>query len=137
MDRPIHYEIPFGLKEAGDNPFALFAQWFKTAVETDPNNAGVMTLATATGSRPSARMVLLKEYGQDGFVFYTHYLSRKGREIDTNPQAALVFWWPHTEQQIRIEGASSKKIHPRPRTLTSPRATATASSAHGPPRKVR
>ena len=53
-------------------------------------------------------MVLLKEHGADGFVFYTNTLSRKGRELEENPQAALTFWWPHTEQQIRVEGRIEK-----------------------------
>jgi len=108
MDRPIHNETPFGLQEAGRDPFALFDQWFTAAVKADPNNAGVMTLATAENNHPSARMVLLKEHGPDGFVFYTNTLSRKGRELDANPQAALAFWWPHAERQVRIEGRIEK-----------------------------
>jgi pyridoxamine 5'-phosphate oxidase len=104
MDRPINNEMPFGPREAGRDPFVLFSQWFEAAVQADPNNAAVMTLATAIDSRPSARMVLLKEHGPDGFVFYTNYASRKGRELETNPQAALTFWFPHSERQVRIEG---------------------------------
>lgn len=104
MDRPIHHEIPFGRAQAGDNPFALFEQWFVAACKADPHNAGVMTLATAADNCPSARMVLLKEHGPDGFVFYTNYESRKGHELAANPQAALVFWWPPAERQLRIEG---------------------------------
>jgi len=98
MDRPIHNEMPFDLPQAGENPFALFEIWFKAAVEADPNNAAVMTLSTAEQDRPSARMVLLKEHSPDGFVFYTNYLSRKGRELETNPLAALTFWWASHEQ---------------------------------------
>jgi len=119
MDRPIHNETPFSPQEAGRDPFALFDQWFAAEVKADPNNAGVMTLATAMDNRPSARMVLLKEHGADGFVFYTHTLSRKGRELDANPQAALTFWWPSfakasadkppaPERQVRIEGMVEK-----------------------------
>lgn len=64
-----------------------------------------MTLATAdAGGRPSARMVLLKTYDDRGFVFYTNRSSRKGKEIGQNPGAALVFWWPALERQVRIEG---------------------------------
>jgi len=67
-----------------------------------------MTLSTVTDNRPSARMVLLKEHGSKGFVFYTNTLSRKGRELDANPQAALTFWWPSAERQVRIEGRVEK-----------------------------
>lgn len=108
MDRPIHNETPFDLPQAGENPFALFGIWFKAAFEADPNNAGVMTLSTAADNRPSARMVLLKEHGENGFVFYTNYQSRKGRELDANPQAALTFWFQTLEKQIRIEGRIEK-----------------------------
>lgn len=124
MDRPIHNEIPFNPEIAGSNPFALFEQWFGLAVQTDPNNAGVMNLATAFNGRPSARMVLLKEHGPDGFVFYTNYSSRKATELAENPQAALTFWFPCQERQIRIEGqiekisgnASDAYFASRPRT---------------------
>lgn len=108
MDRPIHNEIPFGPAEAGRDPFELFAQWYAVAAQADPNNAGVMTLATASHNRPSARMVLLKEHGPNGFVFYTNYKSRKGRELAENPQAALVFWWAAQERQVHIEGRIEK-----------------------------
>ncbi|QHI67974.1 pyridoxamine 5'-phosphate oxidase [Tichowtungia aerotolerans] len=108
MDRPIHNETPFGPANAGIDPFALFEQWFKTAMETDPNNAAVMTLATAFNNRPSARMVLMKEHSPDGFVFYTNYESRKGSELAENPKSALVFWWPAQERQVRIEGHTTR-----------------------------
>ena len=104
MDRPINNETPFGPQDAGTDPFALFERWFGAALEADPNNAGVMTLSTAADNRPSARMVLLKEHGPDGLVFYTNYKSRKGRELADNPQAALTFWFQGLEKQIRIEG---------------------------------
>ena len=68
-----------------------------------------MTLATtAADGQPSARIVLLKEVSQDGFVFYTNYGSRKGRELAVNPRAALVFYWPQLERQVRITGAVVK-----------------------------
>jgi pyridoxamine 5'-phosphate oxidase len=108
MDRPIDNETPFGPAEAGTNPIALFAKWYEAALQAAPRNAGVMTLATSAENKPSARMVLLKEHGPDGFVFYTNYESRKGRELETNPQAALVFWWATHERQIRIEGRMEK-----------------------------
>lgn len=108
MDRPIDNENPFGPAEAGNDPVVLFANWIKAAASVDPNNAGVMTLATTSDSRPSARMVLLKDHGPDGLVFYTNYESRKGRELEANPQAALVFWFQTLEKQIRIEGRVEK-----------------------------
>lgn len=108
MDRPIQNDTPFGPAEAGKDPFTLFEQWFSDAIKADPNNAAVMTLASAFDNRPSARMVLMKEHGPDGFVFYTNYESRKGRELEENPQAALVFWWPAQERQVRVEGQMEK-----------------------------
>ena len=119
MDRPIHNDNSFGPAEAGTDPFALFERWYAAAAEADPHNAAVMTLATAANNRPSARMVLLKDHGPNGFVFYTNYESRKGNELDANPPAALVFWWPSSakategkpsspDRQIRIEGRVEK-----------------------------
>jgi len=109
MDRPIHNQLPFGLAEAGTSPLVLFERWFSEAVQADPQNAAVVALATAApGSRPSLRMVLLKKHSADGFVFYTNYESRKGFELMENPQAAMTFWWPAQERQIRIEGKIQK-----------------------------
>ncbi|MDD3275523.1 MAG: pyridoxal 5'-phosphate synthase, partial [Kiritimatiellales bacterium] len=105
MDRPIHNQIPFGLPEAGKDPFSLFDRWFAEARQADPNNAAVIALATATpDARPSLRMVLLKNHGPDGFLFYSNYESRKAAELTANPSAAITFWWPAQERQVRIEG---------------------------------
>jgi pyridoxamine 5'-phosphate oxidase len=82
-----------------------FARWWDEAAASALPEANAMTLATADeAGRPSARVVLLKDYGVDGFVFYTNYQSRKGRELAVNPHAALLFFWPELERQIRIEG---------------------------------
>jgi pyridoxamine 5'-phosphate oxidase len=82
-----------------------FARWWDEAAASALPEANAMTLATADeAGRPSARVVLLKDYGVDGFVFYTNYQSRKGRELAANPNAALLFFWPELERQIRIEG---------------------------------
>lgn len=90
---------------AGD-PFALFDSWFAEAQSGEPNDANAMALATATpGGAPSVRMVLLKEYGPEGFVFYTNAESRKGGEIRANPRAALLFHWKSLQRQVRLEGA--------------------------------
>lgn len=87
------------------DPFEQFRLWFDDAVAAGAPEANAMTLATATADgRPSARMVLLKGFDQHGFVFYTNYESRKGRELHSNPWAALVFFWHTPHRQIRIEG---------------------------------
>ena len=90
----------------GTDPLALFDAWFAEAREAEPNDANAMALATATPDGcPSARMVLLKGHGPDGFVFYTNSESRKGEEIRGNPQAALLFHWKSLRRQVRIEGS--------------------------------
>ncbi|MBS1240380.1 MAG: pyridoxamine 5-phosphate oxidase, partial [Proteobacteria bacterium] len=87
------------------DPFALFEAWFTEARAGEPNDSNAMALATATpDGAPSVRMVLLKEHGPEGLVFYTNAESRKGREIAANPQAALLFHWKSLRRQIRIEG---------------------------------
>ncbi|HYU16689.1 MAG TPA: pyridoxamine 5'-phosphate oxidase, partial [Candidatus Acidoferrum sp.] len=89
---------------AGAEPLALFERWFQEALEAEPY-ADAMTLATAgPGGQPSARIVLLKGFGPDGFVFYTSYESRKAEELARNPAAALLFFWPGLHRQVRIEG---------------------------------
>lgn len=89
-------------------PFGQFASWFDEAMAAALPEPTAMTLATADADgRPSARVVLLK--GVDtGFVFYTNYESTKGRQLAANPQAALLFFWPELERQIRIEGRVEK-----------------------------
>jgi pyridoxamine 5'-phosphate oxidase len=87
------------------DPFSLFDDWFAEAQANEPNEPEAMTVAT-TGSdgQPSARMVLLKAHGPDGFVFYTHEQSAKGVDLGENPKAALLFHWKSLCRQIRIEG---------------------------------
>ena len=87
-------------------PLALFGEWFAAARAAEPNDPEAVALASATpGGAPSVRMVLLKDWGPDGFVFYTNCHSRKGGELHTNPQAAMLFHWKSLRRQIRIEGA--------------------------------
>jgi pyridoxamine 5'-phosphate oxidase len=87
------------------NPIALFARWMKEAQVAQLKEPNAMTLATATrDGKPSARIVLLKEVDEIGFVFYSNYTSRKGQEIKTNPFAALTFYWAELERQVRVEG---------------------------------
>ncbi len=96
-----------GLSEAdlADDPFVQFGRWFDQALAAELPEPNAMTLASAsTDGRPSARVVLLKGVDARGFCFYTNYAGRKAREIETNPHAALVFFWPQLERQIRIEG---------------------------------
>ncbi|MBT0668806.1 pyridoxamine 5'-phosphate oxidase [Novosphingobium profundi] len=88
------------------DPLALFTAWYDEARGTEPHDSNAMALATATaGGIPSVRMVLLKGYGPEGFVFYTNGHSRKGHEIAENPHVALLFHWKSLRRQIRIEGA--------------------------------
>ncbi len=90
------------------DPYQQFLAWFDEALESEGENVNGMTLATATPEgRPSARVVLLKGVDR-GFLFYTNYQSRKGEEIERNPYAALTFWWPSLNRQVRIEGTIEK-----------------------------
>jgi pyridoxamine 5'-phosphate oxidase len=87
------------------DPFARFAAWFEEAVASEPVNPNAMTLATVSADgRPSTRMVLLKDHGADGFVFYTNFKSHKGRELLANPNASLCFYWKSLGRQVRIDG---------------------------------
>ena len=91
--------------EAGDDPIALFGLWLRTAADAGLSEPNAMTLATATPDGvPSARMVLLKSFDADGFVFFTNYGSRKSRELSANPHAALVVFWGALERQVRVVG---------------------------------
>ncbi len=87
------------------DPIEQFGRWMEEALAEGLLLPNTMTLATATADgRPSARMVLLKGFDHRGFVFYTNYASRKGRELASNPRAALVFYWSRLERQVRVEG---------------------------------
>ena len=87
------------------DPFALFADWLTEARASELNDPEAMALATADDDgNPSVRMVLLKAYGPDGFVFYTNERSIKGRELAENPNAALLFHWKSLRRQVRVEG---------------------------------
>jgi len=91
------------------DPMARFAEIFAQVKKVVLPEPTAMTLATVSADgRPSARLVLLKEFDERGFVFYTNLESRKGRELATNPHAALCFHWPPLEQQVRVEGRVEK-----------------------------
>jgi pyridoxamine 5'-phosphate oxidase len=90
------------------NPIRQFAKWYDEAIAqgVSEQDAISMTLATATrDGKPDARIVLLKSFDDAGFVFYTNYESRKGKELDENPQACLLFYWSKVWRQVRIEGS--------------------------------
>ena len=92
-------------EHADADPIAQFGRWWDEALNSQLPEVNAMTLATAdAGGVPSARVVLLKGYDERGFVFFTNYESRKGRELAANPKAALLFFWPELERQVRIEG---------------------------------
>lgn len=106
-DTSYEYEArPLRRADVAPDPIEQFERWFEEArAESARELTNAMTLATAgSDGRPSARMVLLKGVEAEGFLFYTNYRSRKGRELAENPWAALVFWWPDLERQIRITG---------------------------------
>ena len=93
-------------KTVDRNPIDLFRRWFDAAVNSGSRLPESMTLATATqDGKPSARVVLLKQFDDEGFVFYTNYHSSKGRQLEENPYAALVMYWTVLDRQVRVEGA--------------------------------
>jgi pyridoxamine 5'-phosphate oxidase len=93
------------MPENAADPFAQFATWFAEAEKTEVNDPNAMTLATATpGGLPSARIVLLKDWDSEGFVFFTNRTSRKGAELAANSHAFLLFHWKSLRRQVRIEG---------------------------------
>ena len=93
---------------AAQEPLALFGEWFAEAVKAEPNDPTAMALATVDGDGlPDVRMVLMKGYDADGFVFYSHVASPKGRELAANPKAALLFHWKSLRRQVRIRGTVS------------------------------
>ncbi|HEY6331417.1 MAG TPA: pyridoxamine 5'-phosphate oxidase [Blastocatellia bacterium] len=91
------------------NPIELFHAWFETAERAVPKLPNAMTLATVDQSgQPSARVVLLKSFDEAGFKFFTNYDSRKAKELEHNSRAALGFYWPEVDRQVRITGVVSK-----------------------------
>jgi len=100
-------------RQAGRDPFQLFARWFQAAGDAGLEEPTAACLATATpDGRPSARFVLLKGFDRRGFVFFTSYIGRKGRELAVNPRSALTFYWDRLERQVRIEGPVERTSEP-------------------------
>jgi pyridoxamine 5'-phosphate oxidase len=95
--------------DVAPDPIEQFRKWFEEALAAGLHEPNAMTLATATSNgRPSARVVLLKGFDEGGFVFYTNYEGRKGRELGENPHCALVFYWGELERQVRVEGPAGR-----------------------------
>jgi len=91
------------------NPIAQFEKWFQQAVDSGISEPNAMTHASVSpDGQPSARILLLKGVVDNGFVFYTNYESRKGKDLDYNPKSALLFFWGELERQVRIEGSVQK-----------------------------
>ena len=108
--------------EAGQDPYALFGRWLKAAEEEGLPEHNAMSLATAGSYSISCRIVLLRSFDREGFVFFTNYNSRKALDLERDPRAALTFFWPQHERQVRIEGRaehvseaeSEEYFHSRP-----------------------
>jgi len=95
--------------DAESNAIKQFSIWWKDAINSEIEEVNALTLATATATgKPSARIVLLKGYDENGFVFFTNYESNKGKELAGNPQGCMVFFWKELERQIRIDGSIEK-----------------------------
>ena len=99
------------LNETGaeTNAITQFDKWWQEALNSNIDEVNAMTVATATtDGKPSARIVLLKGFDENGFVFFTNYYSHKGKELALNPNACIVFYWKELERQVRIEGTIEK-----------------------------
>ncbi len=103
------YAVPLREQDVDPDPLRQFTAWFKDAEEAGVRIPEAMAVATASAAgRPTVRMVLLKGYDERGFVFFTHYASVKGNELNANPQAALLFYWDPLGRQVRLEGAAER-----------------------------
>ena len=112
INRLRHDFMQMSLDESMVQPDAIdqFEQWFRHAVDSEVKEPNAFVLSTVGNDlRPSARIVLLRDFNQDGFVFYTNYNSRKAREINENAAACMTFFWPELERQVRIEGTLIKQ----------------------------
>ena len=102
-------DVPLTKETAHQDAIQQFQAWFDDAIDAKHVEPNAMTLATATpDGLPTARMVLLKEVDQEGFIFYTNYDSHKGQQIAKNPRVALVFYWDQLTRQVRVEGTVEK-----------------------------
>jgi pyridoxamine 5'-phosphate oxidase len=95
--------------DVSHDPVVEFARWFAEARDAEVHEPNAMSLATATADgTPSVRIVLLKDFDERGFVFFTDYRSQKGRELEENPRAALAFYWGELERQVRVAGTVTR-----------------------------
>jgi pyridoxamine 5'-phosphate oxidase len=107
--RKIYQLASLSEDEVDENPLKQFEIWWLQAIESKIDEPNAMTLATSTlTGKPSARTVLLKGINEKGFLFFTNYSSRKGKEIEENPSVSLLFFWKELERQVRIEGKVQK-----------------------------
>jgi len=106
------------------HPMDQFSVWLEEAIQADASEATALVLSTVSAAgKPSARVVLLKDVSSDGFIFFTNYNSRKGQDLAENPNAAITFFWPALERQVRVEGkvvkvdpqVSDAYFHSRPK----------------------
>jgi len=96
-------------RDLDPDPIKQFSNWFTAAIEAEIRDVNAMSLATAgRDAKPSVRVVLLKGFDQDGFVFFTNYESEKGGQLEANPYASLAFYWIELDRQIRIAGKTEK-----------------------------
>lgn len=103
--RTEYENTPFDEIDLKDNPIELFCVWLDQAIEANVMEPNGMVLSTVTREgRPTSRTVLLKQVNEKGFIFYTHYISRKGEQLLEHPFAALTFWWKEIYRQVNIEG---------------------------------
>ena len=113
-----------------EDPFILFSRWFSAALGAHPEKANALVLSTVEGLQPTARTVLLKDYGKEGFTFYTNYESDKARQLEQNPRACLLFYWESIGKQIRIEGSVKKLARKDSETYFSTRSRESQIGAH-------
>lgn len=122
--RKIYQRATLDPADVDPDPLAQFRRWYEEEKTLTPNEPNAMAVATASASgHPSVRMVLLKHWDAQGFVFFSGYNSPKGQEIAENPRVELLFYWPESERQVRIDGTVShttpeetaEYFHSRPR----------------------
>jgi len=107
--RKDYSKISLDTEHLNKDPFVQFGEWFDNALSHESQEANAMILSTSSISgKPSSRVVLLKSFSKQGFVFFTNYNSKKGKDIEENPNVSVLFFWPSAMRQIRIEGFAKK-----------------------------